>query len=75
MNAMELRALERIQADTIYLARLLERTMVEDALVIARGGGDSTMHDDLIHIQSVLFRIRTTAKKLEKAQIEAGMLP
>lgn len=68
MNASEMRALERLEADTIYLARLIERTMVEDAQCLA----DGEFLNEARQLQSGLFTIRERARKA--LRVSSGMV-
>lgn len=75
MNVGELRALERLEADAAYLARLLERTMVEDALLIAQINGDSGMLNEVRQMQAGLYSVRECAKRAQQARFEHGETP
>jgi hypothetical protein len=73
MNAKELRALERLQADTLYLARLLERTMVEDAdaLQLASVPGSVPLLKEVRQLQIGLRWIHDYARQTQDRAVRS----
>ena len=70
MTAGELRGLELLEADALYLARLLERTMVRDAQEVAAGSGDGQIVDEVRQLQVGLRRIRDFAKQAQRKAVQ-----